>query len=443
LGYRYLEIRLDSCLVDKNSELKRAYREHANTRSSLSMLYCAGAILDAMWHGRSLKELGMEIKLVHQDARLYLISHASLHKRGFAPGMASVIQMLVEQEHRLVIPFSMANLCRTLDGACMPLPLGSRGSAKRSLEPSLQSLATHLTALTDTRTSLPMALARATSGAAEWEGLGLLSGSSINDISTALSIFCSQYDAEHWGDLLRRELPELTDEDIDWLCGLTAAMESQEPASSTVELTRVTRFSTRANASKRRCKDTDEGSTSTPQVPQPVSTIANTAPTSRKRKLREPAAPIRRSMRLSNEQSTPGRGTDVPPEFVTQSDQVAGQPPPPSPLAASQRPFRIQLSRAKRNLHGAGPRAIGSLCFLQIFTAFLQSIGEQYSATRQDPVIFFETDDLLPTKGWKAIPSALDRNQPTTTFLCGNQSGRENPLTDRSSGIGPMHGIEP
>ncbi len=443
LGYRYLEIRLDSCLVDKNSELKRAYREHANTRSSLSMLYCAGAILDAMWHGRSLKELGMEIKLVHQDARLYLISHASLHKRGFAPGMASVIQMLVEQEHRLVIPFSMANLCRTLDGACMPLPLGSRGSAKRSLEPSLQSLATHLTALTDTRTSLPMALARATSGAAEWEGLGLLSGSSINDISTALSIFCSQYDAEHWGDLLRRELPELTDEDIDWLCGLTAAMESQEPASSTVELTRVTRFSTRANASKRRCKDTAEGSTSTPQVPQPVSTIANTAPTSRKRKLREPAAPIRRSMRLSNEQSTPGRGTGVPPEFVTQSDQVAGQPPPPSPLAASQRPFRIQLSRAKRNLHGAGPRAIGSLCFLQIFTAFLQSIGEQYSATRQDPVIFFETDDLLPTKGWKAIPSALDRNQPTTTFLCGNQSGRENPLTDRSSGIGPMHGIEP
>ena len=38
LGYRYLEIRLESWLVDKNSELKQAYREHANTRSSLSML---------------------------------------------------------------------------------------------------------------------------------------------------------------------------------------------------------------------------------------------------------------------------------------------------------------------------------------------------------------------------------------------------------------------
>ena len=52
LGYRYLEVRLENRLVDRNSELKRAYREHANTRSSISMLYCAGAILDAMWHGQ-------------------------------------------------------------------------------------------------------------------------------------------------------------------------------------------------------------------------------------------------------------------------------------------------------------------------------------------------------------------------------------------------------
>ncbi len=70
LGYRYLEIRLESRLVDRSSELKRAYREHANTRSSLSMLYCAGAILGAMWHGQSLKELGMDLKLVHQDANV-------------------------------------------------------------------------------------------------------------------------------------------------------------------------------------------------------------------------------------------------------------------------------------------------------------------------------------------------------------------------------------
>ncbi len=58
LGYRYLEIKLESLPVDKNAELRRAYREHANTRSSTSMLHCAGAILEAMWHEQSLKDLG-------------------------------------------------------------------------------------------------------------------------------------------------------------------------------------------------------------------------------------------------------------------------------------------------------------------------------------------------------------------------------------------------
>ncbi len=89
--------------------------------------------------------------------------------------------------------------------------------------PACKALADHLTALTDIHASLPMALAEATKGATEWEGLGLLSGSSISDTATALSIFCSQYSTRRWGDfkLLRQELPELTDEDIEWLCGLT------------------------------------------------------------------------------------------------------------------------------------------------------------------------------------------------------------------------------
>jgi hypothetical protein len=70
-----------------------------------------------------------------------------------------------------------------------------------------------------------MALAEATKGATEWEGLGLLSGSSIKDIATALSLFCSEYGSSNWNELLRKELPDLTDEDIDWLCGLTEAAE--------------------------------------------------------------------------------------------------------------------------------------------------------------------------------------------------------------------------
>jgi hypothetical protein len=78
-----------------------------------------------------------------------------------------------------------------------------------------------------------------------------------------------------------------------------------------------------------------------------------------------------------------------------------------------------------------------------MFTAYLQFIGRQYSTTEQDPVIFFETKDLVSTRDWKAVSAALDRNQPTTKSCQEPMNRSENPLTDRSSGIGPMHGIEP
>jgi hypothetical protein len=111
-------------------------------------------------------------------------------------------------------------------------------------------------------------------------------------------------------------------------------------------------------------------------------------------------------------------------------------------LAASQRPYRIQLSRAKRKLHG-GSREKGSLYVVQMLSAFLQFIGKQYSATGQDQVIVFETSDLVSTRDWKAPSAALDRNQPTTKFGQGPLNRGENPLRDRSSGIGPIHCVEP
>ena len=312
----------------------------------------------------------------------------------------------------------------------------------------MQALANHLTALTDLDTSLPMALAEATKGAVAWEGLGLLSGSSIIDIATALSIFCSQYSSGHWGNLLRQELPELTDEDIEWLCGLTEAMESQEPFFAKSASAQSINPLTQSGHSKRRRRGHDVGTANTFSLSQdslPSSAPPDAPTTGRKRKTIDPSLPVRRSPRLYSEQSAPGNGRGAQPELDTQSDQVPGQPPPPSPLAASQRPFRKQLSRARRNLHGAGPRATGSLFFLQIFTSFLQFIGEHYSAHGQDQIIFFGTNDLRSTKDWKAVSAALDRNQPTTRlpFRVEKSNHGDNPLTDRSSGIGPMHGIEP
>jgi hypothetical protein len=63
----------------------------------------------------------------------------------------------------------------------------------------------------------------------------------------------------------------------------------------------------------------------------------------------EAGVSLTESPRLHSEQSTPGNDGSTQMAFNTQSDQDTRQPPPPSPLAASQRPYRIQLSRAKRN----------------------------------------------------------------------------------------------
>ena len=51
-----------------------------------------------------------------------------------------------------------------------------------TMEPSLQTIAAHLAELAENPASLPVAPARALAGEGAWEGLGLLSGSSITDI---------------------------------------------------------------------------------------------------------------------------------------------------------------------------------------------------------------------------------------------------------------------
>lgn len=104
--------------------------------------------------------------------------------------------------------------------------------------------------------ALAMAVTVVGAAAGEWRGLGLLSGSSINDImiTTALTMFCSQCSPgpENWNILLRRELPELTDGDIEWLCGLTEAMELHEPASSLVEPNLPPKKKAKTDGSRRR-----------------------------------------------------------------------------------------------------------------------------------------------------------------------------------------------
>ena len=62
----YLEARPESWLEDKKGELRLAYKEHATARPNQNMLYCAGALFDAMRSGAAFSRRGWdpETKLV-------------------------------------------------------------------------------------------------------------------------------------------------------------------------------------------------------------------------------------------------------------------------------------------------------------------------------------------------------------------------------------------
>jgi len=471
LGYRFLEARPNTWLEDKKGELSLAYKDHATERSNRDMLYCGGALLDAMRSGRDLKELGLETKLVPRERGLYLISHASLEKRGLSRGAANVFQMLHRPEHRLVIPFSLRNLQCTVDGTYIPrLNCSMRPTLKRGLggrtDPSLELVATHLAELAVNPASLPVALARALAGEGAWEGLGLLSGSRSTDIVAALAAFCTQYGPENWAALLRQELPGLTDDDITWLCSLSEEMEQYEPQFTPVStgLAEVDRQEPTLEPGSKRPRS---GATIDDQDIGAVPLITESPPadqSTHKRSKRKcmtqperPSLPIRRSARLIrtppvtdgaapvSDSETEAPHTHLlttPREKRVKRDLAAEQPPPPSPLAASQRQFRPKLSRAHRALYGADHRT-GLIGYLRIFIIYLQCIGEQYTATGQSRVIYFHTDDMVSTRDWKDIPAALDIRQPTISFNNGIDGPRSNPVTDRSSGVGPIHGIEP
>jgi hypothetical protein len=77
--------------------------------------------------------------------------------------------------------------------------------------------------------------------------------------------------------------------------------------------------------------------------------------------------------------------------------------------------------------HGSG---LLQLEYLQISINYLQRIGEQYSANGQRQVVYFHTDDsdMASTRDWKAIPPALNINQPTIFFTGETEGHRPNPV---------------
>ena len=131
-----------------------AYQRHEiTTRETRSLLFSVLALLDALDLGESLKTYGLHVKMTHDNPRLYLISRASLEKRGLSIGQASIYQMLAP-EHRLYLPLSLRRPLVDTNGKDLPkLP---SISTRRPPQATLQEIVGHLTALTTD--SLPLAL---------------------------------------------------------------------------------------------------------------------------------------------------------------------------------------------------------------------------------------------------------------------------------------------
>ena len=125
IGYDFYELDKPSVLsimerVGREA-LVEAYQRHELTRETRSLLFCVQALIDALDRNESLKTYGLHVKMTHAEPRLYLISHASLERRGLSIGQANIYQMLAP-EHRLYLPFSLPQLLVDANGKALPKP---------------------------------------------------------------------------------------------------------------------------------------------------------------------------------------------------------------------------------------------------------------------------------------------------------------------------------
>jgi hypothetical protein len=310
-------------------------------------------------------------------------------KKGLSIGQANIYQMLAP-EHRLYLPFSLPQLLVDVNGKALPKP---PSISTRPL--TLQELVDHLVALTTN--SLPLALAHNTLHSGSDQGLGLLSGSRLSDIITALAIFGTRYDEERWLTFLRQAIPGCTEEDAQWLASHPSPADSPLPAPQ--------------SQNKRRAPHSSDS-----------------APRHTKRSGSGPNIPVRRSPRYH---STP----------MTEPTVVQGTEAP-SPLAASHQSHRPQLSQAFRRLYGTS-RHKGILAGLAILKLYCECLGTTWTGrSDRDPVVFFRTADMADTGQWQRLPAEFDKNQAKAySFTQPDHSA--NLHSDRSSGLGPVNGRPP
>ena len=119
----------------------------------------------------------------------------------------------------------------------------------------------------------------------------------------------------------------------------------------------------------------------------------------------------------------------------------AQETPPPSPLAASHGHLKPQFARAFTRLYGTAQHK-GIVACMTILRLYCHCLGATWNSRSRDPVVFFRTPDMVDTTKWPSLPPGFDRRLPKAyAFTCPEHARNLN--SDRSAGLGPVHGVPP
>ncbi len=154
--------------------------------------------------------------LMHYGNHTELPSLVALQRRGYCRGSCTVFRLTPNVP--FFLPLALADIMTDCEGKSLePIPLQAPPGKTTRRRASLKRIISHLTAVTDGAVSFPMALANGIGGEGGWKGLELINGTRYSDLKQALEDFNTVYGPQQWRELLQRDAPGLTAEDVDWL----------------------------------------------------------------------------------------------------------------------------------------------------------------------------------------------------------------------------------
>ena len=324
--------------------------------------------------------------LLHQGNHTAVISLKALQQRGYCLDSCTVFRLMPKVP--FFLPLGLADLMVDCEGKRLdPIPaIVAQATGTRTRRASLKRMIGHLTTVTNGALALPAALAEGTGGERRWQGLDLINGARYSDLKQALEDFNSVYGPQQWRELLQRDVPGLTEGDVEWL---STIKEEVRPASKR----KAKGLEPRADNRRRRG---DRGASRDARGKQGRG--GSEVATSSREMARRGTVDQRQEQPESNpmdvdtisptggEEGGEGRLDDTRRDSESEEDDdMSGEAPAPSELARSLGCHRTTLQQVRRKLHGQGNKQgiTGKIAALLVWMALqVTHRGDE------DPVIF-------------------------------------------------------